>query len=372
MEKPYVLGIDIGGTNTVYGIVNARGEIILRGSIHTKDPQTGEHHDNVNEYLDVLIPELEKLIEKVGGKDLFKGVGIGAPNGNYHTGKIEFAANIKWAKGKEVQFADPTETNNTNIGLISQRLGLNSILTNDANAAAIGELHYGIAKERSLKHYIMITLGTGVGSGIIVNGYMVYGHDAAAGELGHVTVRPYNGRLCGCGRCGCLETYASAPGIARTAREMLESEWDRKKKEDDEIQKDSILRNISDQEITAKDVFDAAEKGDKLAIEVFNITGRILGEAFTNFVAFSSPEAIILFGGPAKAGEFIRKPIVDSMNANMLTVYKLTEEDKKKDKYKIYDPEEGTTCKTKILFSKLPDADAAILGASALAWEIKK
>ncbi len=338
MEKPYVIGIDIGGTNTEFGVVNKKGEILYRGRVSTKNPDTKEDYSSVKDYLNVLIPELKKIIDLAGGIHLFRGIGIGAPNGNYNTGMIEFAPNLKWAKEESVHLTK----------LVTDSLSLGSVLTNDANAAAIGEKAYGAAK--SLKHFIMITLGTGVGSGIVVNGYVLYGHDGFAGELGHTTVRPYNGRVCGCGRSGCLEAYASAPGISRTAREMLETDWDKSNGK-----KASSLRSITDRDITSYDVYVAAKNEDELAIEVFNFTGRILGEAFCNFVTFSSPEAIILFGGPAKAGELIRKPIVETMNANMMKVFK----------------ERGSeNCKTKIIFSELPDADAAILGASALAWEL--
>jgi glucokinase len=210
-------------------------------------------------------------------------------------------------------------------------------LTNDANAAAIGEMTYGAA--RGMKDFIVITLGTGVGSGIVIGGNMVYGHDGFAGELGHVIIRRKNGRVCGCGRTGCLETYCSATGVARTAREMLEL-----------TNEPSLLRDMQPEDITSKDVFDAAMKNDKMACRIFEITGEILGEAFADFIAFSSPEAIILFGGLAKAGDLIMKPIKRSMDANTLSVFK---------------------GKTKLLFSQLKESDAAVLGASALGWEAK-
>lgn len=321
MEKPYVVGIDIGGTNSVFGVVDARGTILYSGSI-----KTGKFAD-VNDYIAELAKGLEMVIAQAGGPDKIKGVGVGAPNGNYFNGCIEFAPNLPW-KGK-IPLAQ----------LISEKLGgIPVALTNDANAAAIGEMTYGVA--RGMKDFIVITLGTGVGSGIVINGNLVYGHDGFAGELGHVIMRRNNGRMCGCGRQGCLEAYTSATGIARTAREYLE------------IRKDeSMLRDIDRDELTSKDVYDAAMKNDKLAIEIFETTGSMLGEAFADFVAFSSPEAIILFGGLTKAGDLIMNPIKRSMDKNMLKVF------------------EG---KTKLLFSQLKESDAAVLGASALGWEVKE
>ena len=221
--------------------------------------------------------------------------------------------------------------------MISEAVGVPVALTNDANAAAIGEMTYGAA--RGMKDFIVITLGTGVGSGIVIGGQLVYGHDGFAGELGHVILKRKNGRLCGCGRTGCLEAYASATGVARTAREYLS------------IRKDeSILRELDPEEITSKDVYDAAMKDDPIAKEIFEFTGTILGEAFADFVAFSSPEAIIMFGGLTKAGDLIYNPTKRAMDANMLKVF------------------QG---KTKLLFSQLKESDAAVLGASALGWELK-
>ena len=319
MEKPYVVGIDIGGTNTVFGIVDARGTIIASSSI-----KTGAYED-VNDYVDEVCKNLLPLIIANGGVDKIKGIGIGAPNGNYYSGTIEFAPNLPW-KGVIPLAA-----------MFEERLGIPTALTNDANAAGIGEMTYGAA--RGMKDFIVITLGTGVGSGIVIGGNLVYGHDGFAGELGHVIMRRNNGRPCGCGRQGCLEAYASATGVARTAREFLEIRKD-----------DSLLRELDPDEITSKDVYDAAMKNDKLALEIFEFTGNILGEAFADFVAFSSPEAIILFGGLTKAGDLIMNPIKRSMEKNMLKVF------------------EG---KTKLLFSQLKESDAAVLGASALGWEVK-
>ncbi|MEG1616379.1 MAG: ROK family protein [Bacteroidales bacterium] len=317
-NKPYAVGIDIGGTNTVFGIVDARGTVIASGSIKT------QKYLDVNEYVNDLHTELSKLIEEVGGADKIKGIGVGAPNGNYYTGNIEFAPNLPW-KGV-IQLSK----------MLTQKFGIPVNLTNDANAAAIGEMTYGAA--RGMKDFIMITLGTGVGSGIVINGQVVYGHDGFAGELGHVIVNK-NGRTCGCGRKGCLETYASATGVARTAREFLETRPDA-----------SLLRQIPSNEITSKDVYEAAVAGDKLAQEIFQFTGKTLGEAFADFVAFSAPEAIILFGGLSRAGDMIMNPIMDAMEANLLNIWK---------------------GKIKVLFSELKESDAAVLGASALGWETK-
>ena len=318
MEKPYVVGIDIGGTNTVFGVVDARGTILYSGSI-----KTGKYAD-VNDYVAELAKGLKSVFDQDGGPDKINGVGVGAPNGNFFNGCIEFAPNLPW-KGILPLAA-----------MFEERLGIPTALTNDANAAAIGEMTYGAA--RGMKDFIMITLGTGVGSGIVINGQMVYGHDGFAGELGHVIARR-DGRLCGCGRKGCLETYCSATGVARTAREFLAARTDA-----------SLLRNIPAENITSKDVYDAAVQGDKLAQEIFEFTGNILGEALADAIAFSSPEAIVLFGGLAKSGDYIMKPIQESIDKNILNIYK---------------------GKTKLLVSELKDSDAAVLGASALAWELK-
>ena len=320
MEKPYVVGIDIGGTNTVFGVVDARGTILYSGSI-----KTGKYAD-VNDYVAELAKGLKSVIDQAGGPDKIKGVGVGAPNGNFFNGCIEFAPNLPW-KGK-IPLAQ----------LISEQIdGIPVALTNDANAAAIGEMTYGAA--RGMKDFIVITLGTGVGSGIVVGGILGFGDEGVAGVLGHVIMRRNIGRQCGCGREGCLEAYASATGVARTAREYLE------------IRKDeSVLRDLDPDEITSKDVYDAAMKNDKIALEIFEATGSMLGEAFADFVAFSSPEAIILFGGLTKAGDLIMNPIKRSMEKNLLKVY---------------------AGKTKLLFSQLKESDAAVLGASALGWEVR-
>ena len=318
MEKPYVVGIDIGGTNSVFGIVDARGNILTSGSVKTQT------YTKVEDYVDDVCKNLLPLIESQGGTDKIKGIGIGAPNGNFYNGTIEFAPNLPW-KGVIPLAA-----------LFEERLGIPTALTNDANAAAVGEMTYGAA--RGMKDFIMITLGTGVGSGIVINGQVVYGHDGFAGELGHVIARR-DGRICGCGRKGCLETYCSATGVARTAREFLAAKTE-----------PSLLRDVPAEEIQSKDVYDAAVKGDKLAQEIFEFTGNILGEALADAIAFSSPEAIILFGGLAKSGDYIMNPVRKSMEDNLLNIYK---------------------GKTKLLISELKDSDAAVLGASALGWELR-
>ena len=319
MDKPYVVGIDVGGTNTVVGIVDKRGQILTSGSIKTAK------HAVVEDYLDELTELINKLIGEVTTKDQIKGIGAGTPNGNYFSGSIEFAPNLPW-KGV-IPFAQ----------MLEERVGIPVALTNDANAAAIGEMTYGAA--RGMKDFIVITLGTGVGSGVVVNGQLVYGHDGFAGELGHVIMRRNNGRMCGCGRTGCLEAYSSATGVARTAREYLELR----------PEAHTRLRNIPIEEITSKDVFDAAMAGDEMAKEIFRFTGEILGEAFADFVAFSSPEAIILFGGLAKAGDLIMNPIREAMK-RICWLFSET-------KY--------NSC------SRTQRGDAAVLGASALGWEVK-
>ena len=319
MSKPYVVGIDIGGTNTVFGIVDARGVVIASSSIKTLK------HSDVNAYLDELYNEVTRLLVANDAVDKVHGIGIGAPNANYYTGMIEKLVNIPW----------PTPLPLAQ--MVSEKFNIPVAITNDANAAAIGEMTYGAA--RGLKDFIMITLGTGVGSGIVINGQLVYGHDGFAGELGHTIMKRNNGRLCGCGRTGCLEAYCSASGAARTAREFLEIRTE-----------PSALRTIPIEAITSKDVYDAAVAGDKLANEIFEYTGNILGEAFAEFTVFSSPQAIILFGGLAKSGELLLRPLRESMEKNMYPAFK---------------------GKVQILLSELKDADAAVLGASALGWEAK-
>ncbi len=319
VDKPYVVGIDIGGQTTKMGIVDTRGQVLAQTVIRT------DNHDDVNLYIDEVSAALEKIISESESEGKIRGIGVGAPNANYYTGNIECAVNIVWGGNKTIPFAKLL-TEKTN--------GLPVALTNDANAAAVGEMTYGAA--RGMKNFIMITLGTGVGSGIVINGEVVYGHDGFAGELGHTCAVRHNGRLCNCGKTGCLETYTSATGVARTAREWLEMS-----------DEPSSLRSLD--VISSKDVYDAAKEGDRLALKIFEFTGRILGESFADFVAFSAPEAIVLFGGLARAKEYLYQPIMDSMNANLLPLWKN---------------------KIKIVFSQLKESDAAILGASALAWEL--
>lgn len=319
MEKPYVIGIDMGGTNTVFGLVDARGNVVASDSI-----KTGKH-SKIEDYINELHAEISRLIESNDAKGKVNGIGIGAPNGNYYTGMIEGAPNLPWPC--PIPLAE----------MVTEKFGIECRVTNDANAAGVGEMTYGAA--RGMKDFIMITLGTGVGSGIVVNGQMVYGHDGFAGELGHVIMKRNNGRMCGCGRTGCLEAYCSATGVARTAREFLEIRTD-----------ESKLRDLDIASITSKDVYDAAMAGDQLAKEIFNYTGTILGEALADFTAFSSPEAFVIFGGLAKSGDLILKPIKEAFDKNVLPIYR---------------------GKVKILFSEMKEADAAVLGASALGWEIK-
>lgn len=320
MSKPFVIGMDMGGTNTVFGIVDARGQIVASDSIKTRK------YSDFDEYINALKESVNRMLEDNDAIDKIQGIGIGAPNGNYYTGEILNAPNLPW--GPRVPLAE---------ALSKAFPGIPVAVTNDANAAALGEMTYGAA--RGMKDFIMITLGTGVGSGVVVNGQMVYGHDGFAGELGHTIVKRNNGRMCGCGRSGCLEAYCSATGVARTAREFLEIR-----------EEDSTLRNLPIEDITSKDVYDAAVAGDPLAKSIFDYTGKILGEAMADMVAFTSPQAFVLFGGLAKSGELIMKPLREAFDRNILPLYK---------------------GKVSILLSELKESDAAVLGASALGWEAK-
>jgi len=322
MIKPYVIGIDIGGTNTVLGLVDARGQILSQHTFLTGDYAT------VEDYITMLKPSLKKLIEAGGGKENIQGIGIGAPGANYYTGEIVNAANLRWAKNKRVPLAD----------IIKEKTGIKCILNNDAKAAAIGEMTYGVAK--GIKDFIMITLGTGVGSGIVIDGKVVYGHDGFAGELGHTVVCRPNGRPCSCGQKGCLEMYSAARGIVATVRELIETSG-----------KNSILSSYDLETLSPKEIHNAALEGDSIAIQALCLTGKILGEAFANFIVFSNPRAIVLFGGITKLGDFLINPIKESMENNLLDFYKE---------------------KTDILISELPESDAAVLGASALGWETKE
>lgn len=318
MNTQCVVGIDVGGQTTKIGVVDSMGTVLSQTVIRT------DTYTEIAPYIAELAEAVNKVIKDSGKEGKIRGIGVGAPNGNYYTGTIENAPNLLWGRQK-VEFAK----------LLSEAMGgIPVALTNDANAAAVGEMTYGAAK--GMKNFIMITLGTGVGSGIVINGEVLYGHDGFAGELGHTCAVRNNGRTCGCGKTGCLETYASATGVARTAREWLELS-----------DEPSVLRSLD--KIASKDVYDAAKEGDKLALKIFNFTGEILGRSFADFIAFSSPEAIVLFGGLARAKEFLLAPMEEAMNANVLPLWR---------------------GKVKILFSQLKESDAAILGASALAWEL--
>ena len=316
LSNELAIGIDIGGTNTKYGLVNHRGEIMQKGELKT------DQYEKIDDFIDGLYDTLKPIIESVDGNSI-KGIGIGAPNGNFYTGTIEYAPNLQW-KGI-IPIAN----------LISKKFSLPSSLTNDANAAAVGEMMYGAA--RGMRDFIMITLGTGVGSGIVANGQVIYGHDGFAGELGHTTIRPGGRKHWATGLYGSLESYTSATGIVITAKEMLAA-----------TSEDSLLRNYDDSELDSKRIFDCAIQGDKIAAEVYRFTGQILGEALANFIMFSSPEAIILFGGVIKAGDLLMIPTKEHMEKNLLPIFQN---------------------KVKLIFSELKEADAAILGASALVWE---
>ena len=319
-EKQFVVGVDIGGQTSKIGVVNTRGEvlaqIVIRSDIYGSDADA---------FILALSNAIKTCIKEAGVEGQVRGIGVGAPNGNYYTGCVAFAPNLAWAAGQSVELAAK---------LSAQMDGIPVSLTNDANAAAVGEMTYGAA--RGLKDFIMITLGTGVGSGIVIDGKVVYGHDGFAGELGHVCVVRNGGRLCGCGKTGCLETYCSATGVARTAREWLEA-----------TDEPSLLRDV--EEISSKSVYDAAKAGDALARRIFEYTGKLLGRSFADFIAFSAPEAIVLFGGLARAKEYLYEPMLNAMNDNVLPIWK---------------------GKVKLIFSQLKESDAAILGASALAWEL--
>lgn len=320
LSNEFAVGIDIGGTNTKYGIVNHRGEIIEKDDLKTDGFPT------IESYIDALYDVLTPLIKKHTTSGKVKGIGIGAPNGNFYTGTIEYAPNLHW-KG----IIPMTK-------LITAKFGLPSALTNDANAAAVGEMNYGAA--RGMRDFIMITLGTGVGSGIVANGQLILGHDGFAGELGHTIIRPGGRKHWSTLLDGSVEAYCSATGIAITTKEMLQENSD-----------DSLMRQYKDDEINSKIVYECAVKGDQMAQEVYRFTGQILGEALANFIMFSSPEAIILFGGVIKAGDLIMKPTKEYMEKNLLPIFQN---------------------KVKLIFSELKEADAAILGASALVWEIRE
>ena len=320
-SKEYAIGIDVGGTTTKFGIVNSKGEILDQDRIPTNE------HENVEEFIDDLYAKLAPMIKKVGGNAAFAGIGMGAPNGNFYTGTIEYAPNLKW-KGI-IPIAE----------LMEKTFGLPTKLTNDANAAAVGEFMYGCTK--GVKNFITITLGTGVGSGIFIDGKILLGHDGFAGELGHTIIRPGGRMHKSTGMAGSLEAYASATGVRETAIEMLT----------EQPETESLLRNYTINELTSENVYECAMQGDNIANRIFEFTGQILGESLANFILFSSPEAIVLFGGLTKAGNLLLIPTRKYMEANLLPIFKN---------------------KVKLLFSELKETDAAILGASALVWDLEK
>ena len=316
--KEFAIGIDIGGTTTKFGIVNRKGEIIMQDRIPSNE------HEVAEDFIDDLYKKLKPMIDSMGGNENFVGIGMGAPNGNFYSGTIEYAPNLKW-KGI-IPIAD----------LMYKKFCLYTKLTNDANAAAMGEYIFGCTK--GIKHFITITLGTGVGSGIILDGKIVLGHDGFAGELGHTIIRPGGRQHKGTDAFGSLEAYASATGVRETAIELLTQY----------PEQESLLRNYTINELTSEAVYDCAMQGDNIANEIFEFTGQILGESLANFIMFSSPEAIVLFGGLTKAGDLLLKPTRKAMEANLLPIFQN---------------------KVKLLFSELKEADAAILGASSLVWE---
>ena len=324
-QKTYAIGVDLGGTNTVFGIVDRSGNILAQASIKTQAYPTAEA------FVEVGVQTLLPLIQQVGGIDQIAGMGIGAPNANYYTGAIETAPNIAWAHERIVPLAQMFSSSLSPLSPV--------FLTNDANAAAMGEMAYGAA--RHMKDFIVITLGTGVGSGIVTGGQLLYGHDGFAGELGHVImVRGQEGRPCGCGRTGCLETYCSATGVAHTARELLTT-----------TDRPSLLRQKPLDQIESLDVSIAASQGDQLALDIFRFTGTLLGQACADFAAFSSPEAFIFFGGLCRAGELIMQPIREAYERSVMPIYR---------------------GKAQFLVSPLMDTNAAVLGASALVWGDQK
>ena len=317
--KQLAVGIDIGGTNSVYGLVDRDGNMYGEGVVPTKK------FPDFDQYLEELYIGIQSLMKNLDGEFEIIGIGIGAPNANYYNGTIEYAANLIWEG--VIPFVEKMKRYYPTIPVL---------ITNDANAAAIGEMVYGAAK--GMKDFIVVTLGTGLGSGFVANGQLVYGHDSFAGELGHVIVnKTASARVCGCGRKGCLETYVSATGIKRTAFKLLA----------DHIE-DSEFRNISYNDLTAEMITKAALNGDRLAIEAYEYTGMILGQALADAVTITSPEAIFLFGGLSKAGKYIFEPTQWYMEENMLHVFKN---------------------KVKLLPSGIQGKNAAILGAAALIWQ---
>ncbi|NOY38604.1 MAG: ROK family protein [Chlorobi bacterium] len=320
-NKKVAIGIDIGGTNTVFGIVDKKGNFLTEGKMKTAD------YGEVEVFLAALNEKIRLHLKKLNEKVEVQGIGVGAPMGNINKGTIEYAADLPW-KGI-IPLAD----------FFKQYTKLPVIVTNDANAAAIGEMVYGGAK--GMRDFVVITLGTGLGSGIVINGELVYGHDGFAGEIGHTSIRPgESNRQCGCGRKGCLETYVSATGIKRTTFKLL-----------GDMTEDSELRNYSFNELTAAKISEAAKKGDKIANRAFEHTGRMLGFKLADVVAHTNPEAIFLFGGLTLAEDLIFEPTRRYMEQNLLEIYR---------------------GKVKLLPSKLNTQNAAVLGASALVWNNNK
>lgn len=317
-KKQFVIGLDLGGTNAVFGLVDEKNEIKSSTSINTQD------YDYAWEFVADAVNAISDMAIVAGGLDNVRAMGIGAPCGNYTTGTIEHAANIKWAKG----IVPITK-------MFSDGLGIPVAITNDAKAAALGEMRFGAA--RGMKNFIEITLGTGVGSGIVANGQLIFGCDGFAGELGHSIIDFENGRPCGCGRSGCIDMYCSTRGVIITAREMMHNSSE-----------PSALRNVADGRLTTLDIYNAAMQGDELALKVFRKTGEILGKACANFATFLSPEAFVFFGGLAKAGDLLLRPVEETYNKYVLSLY------------------QG---KAKFIPSGLEDGSAAILGAAAVGWE---
>jgi len=314
MKTNVTLGIDVGGTNTAFGFVDINGKCLKESSLPTKA------NNSAADLFARLNPEIDKLYDTISNRCVLKGVGIGAPNANYYRGTVENPPNLRWGIINVVE-------------IIKQYYDVPAAITNDANASAIGEMLFGAAK--GMKNFIVITLGTGLGSGVVVDGKLVYGSDGFAGEIGHTVYDP-NGRLCGCGRKGCLETYASATGIKRTVMDLLANS-----------NHDSPLRNVSFNDLDSKMIYSAALAGDQLSKEAFEFTGKVLGLKLADAVAVTSPEAIILFGGLALAGNMIIEPTKKSMEENLFHVFQN---------------------KVKILQSGLPEGNSAVLGASALIW----
>jgi len=312
--KEVALGIDIGGTNTVFGCIDSDGECLATGSIPT------QKHADIKDYLNDLFGTVESTMNESADKLQIIGIGIGAPNASYYSGAIENAANLRWKGSIPL------------VSLVKERMDVPVIITNDANAAAMGEKIFGAAK--GMDNFMVITLGTGLGSGIVVNGDLLYGHDGFAGEVGHMIVRK-SGRECGCGRKGCLETYVSATGVKRTVYKLLARHMG-----------ESELRDVPFSQLTAKMVAEAAGRGDVVAKETFTYTARMLGEVLANVVAVTSPEAIFLFGGLTKAGDILFKPVAETLEEQLLEIYK---------------------GKIKVLPSGIKD-NAAVLGAAALVW----